>query len=251
MSLRLLSYNIRYGGIGREEAIAEAIRTSDPDVVVLQEATDPRVVDRVAGLTNMRSWGARPQYSMAYLSRVELASHAWHRPRGARHPFLELVPAGSEIRVFGLHLTAVHSRWTERQRVRELRALLGGIARHQDGFHVLVGDFNALSPGELLDVARMPPRLRLLVWLSGGAARLKQHAIQTVLDGGYVDAFRTVHPSDRGFTFPTWDPHVRLDYMFLPSRYRERIAACDVVRSPSAVRAASDHFPLFAELRHD
>jgi len=251
VSLRLLSYNIRYGGVGREEAIAEAVRTCEPDVVVLQEATDPRVVERVAELTGMLRWGARPQHSMAYMSRIELASREWHRPRGARHPFLELVPAGTDLRVFGLHLTAVHSLWTERQRVRELRAMLAGIERHQEGFHVLVGDFNALSPGELLDVGRMPPRLRVLVWLSGGAARMKQLAIQTVLDGGYVDAYRAVHPNDRGFTFPTWDPHVRLDYMFLPSRFRVRIASCDVVRSPGAVRAASDHFPLLAELRLD
>jgi exodeoxyribonuclease-3 len=249
MSLRLLSYNIRYGGAGREEPIAEAVRSCDPDLVVLQEATDPSVVARVAELAQMKVWGARPQYSMGYLSKLELAHHEWHRPRGARHPFLELVPAGTDFRVFGLHLTAVHSAWTEQQRVRELRALMSGITRHQEGFHVLVGDFNALSPGERLDVKRMPPRLRVLVWLSGGARRLKQAAIQTVLDGGYVDGFRALHPDDQGFTFPTWDPHVRLDYVFLPRKYGDRIASCEVLRTPSAVRAASDHFPLLANIR--
>jgi exodeoxyribonuclease-3 len=249
VSVRLLSYNIRFGGAGREEPIASTIRARDPDLVVLQEASDPAVVERIARLAGMRVWGARPGHSTAFLSQLEITHHEWHRPRGARHPFLEIVPAGTEFRVFGLHLTAVHSRWTERQRVRELRALLGGIARHQEGFHVLVGDFNALSPGERLDVARMPPRLRVLVWLSGGATRLKQLAITTVLDGGYLDVFRTLHPDDRGFTFPTWDPHVRLDYVFTPARYRERIARCEVVEDATAARAASDHYPLYAELR--
>ena len=37
--LRLMSYNIRFGGVGREERIAEVIRHVDPDIVVLQEAT--------------------------------------------------------------------------------------------------------------------------------------------------------------------------------------------------------------------
>jgi exodeoxyribonuclease-3 len=249
VSLRLLSYNIRFGGAGREAHIAEAIRSCDPDLVVLQEATDPDVVERVAHLTRMPVWGAQSGHSTAYLSKLEVAHAEWHRPRGARRTFLEIVPANTEFRVFGLHLTAVHSRWTELQRVRELRALLAGIRRHQEGFHVLVGDFNALSPGERLDVSRMPARLRVLVWLSGGAARLKQLAIQTVLDGGYIDGFRTLHADDRGYTFPTWDPHVRLDYVFLPQRYGDRLASCDVLRTPSVVRAASDHFPLLANVR--
>ncbi|MBA3891435.1 MAG: endonuclease/exonuclease/phosphatase family protein, partial [Gemmatimonadaceae bacterium] len=46
-ALRLLSYNIRYGGTGREEALAGVIRSAAPDVVMLQEATDPGVVARV------------------------------------------------------------------------------------------------------------------------------------------------------------------------------------------------------------
>lgn len=246
--LKLLSYNIRYGGAGREEQIAAVVCEAGPDVVVFQEATDPRVVERVAELSGMPTWAARPRHSMGFASRIEIAHHAWHRPWGARHPFLEIVPAGTEFRIFGLHLSAVHSRWTELRRVRELRALLSGIEQHQEGFHVLVGDFNALSPGEPLDARRLPPRLRVLVWLSGGAVRLKQLAIQTVLDGGYVDAFRALHPDDRGYTFPTWDPHVRLDYLFTPSRYAGRLESCEVVTTGDDLPQASDHFPLLARI---
>src|SRR5262249_28484360 len=143
-------------GTGREAEIADVIGACEADVVILQEAVDPGVVERLAERTRMRTWAARPRHSMGFLSRLEIAHHEWHRPLGARPPFLELVPAGAGCRVFGLHLSAVHSRWTERRRVRELRALLTGIERHQHGFHVLVGDFNALSPGEQLDVRRMP-----------------------------------------------------------------------------------------------
>ncbi len=46
--LRLLSYNIRYGGAGREAALAAVIRAAAPDLVVLQEATNPQVVERLA-----------------------------------------------------------------------------------------------------------------------------------------------------------------------------------------------------------
>ncbi|MGH9942784.1 MAG: endonuclease/exonuclease/phosphatase family protein [Pyrinomonadaceae bacterium] len=244
MTLKVLSYNIRYGGAGREELLAAAIRERDPDVVVFQEATRPQVVERLAAATGMKTWAARPGHSVGFISRLEIAHHEWHRPRGARHPFLELVPAGTNIRIFGVHLSAVHSYWTERRRVRELHSLLGLVARHRETFHVLTGDFNTLAPGELLDTKRLPPRLRPLVWLSGGRVRYK--TIQIMLDAGYSDGYRALHPTDAGHTFPTWDPHVRLDYYFLPSRFAERLTACEVVNTGEASAKASDHFPLLA-----
>ena len=51
-------------------------------------------------------------------------AHEWHRPRASRRAFLEIVPEGEPFRIFGVHLSAVHSNWTEQRRVRELRALL-------------------------------------------------------------------------------------------------------------------------------
>ena len=57
MTLRLLSYNIRHGGVGRVEAIAAVIRGCAPDVVVLQEATRPDVVRALAGETGLPSTG--------------------------------------------------------------------------------------------------------------------------------------------------------------------------------------------------
>ena len=42
--MKLLSYNIRFGGRGREPLLAAVVRAVAPDLVVFQEATDPRVV---------------------------------------------------------------------------------------------------------------------------------------------------------------------------------------------------------------
>jgi endonuclease/exonuclease/phosphatase family metal-dependent hydrolase len=244
--VKLLSYNIRYGGRGREHHIASVIDRTRPDVVILQEATDPRVVERIATLCHMPAWGSRPGRSVGFLSRLEIAHYEWHRPPGTRHPFLELVVDGIDLRVFGLHLSAIHSRWTEQRRVRELRSLLGGIERHREGFHLLAGDFNALAPGELFDASRMPARLRTLVWLSGGDAR--RDAINLILRDGYADGFRLLHPFERGYTFPTWDPHVRLDYVFMPVAYARRLRTCEVVDGDAPIGQASDHFPLLAEI---
>jgi len=237
---------IRFGGTGRESRLAEVIRAVSPDLVVFQEATDPRVIEKLSIDTNLRYWAAQRAHSIAYISRIKISYHEWHYPAGAKHSFLEIVPEGSEARIFGLHLSARFSKWDERQRGREIRNLLKGIERHQHGFHVLVGDFNTLAPGEILDVKRMPAWIRGLVWISG--RDIQRETIQVMLDAGYADGFRLLHPDIKGYTFPTWDPHLRLDYVFVPSSFATGLKACEVVDHPAGVSTASDHLPLLAEL---
>jgi endonuclease/exonuclease/phosphatase family metal-dependent hydrolase len=244
--VRLLSYNIRYGGAGREDRIAHVIRDVEPDLVVLQEATNPRVVERVAELAGLRSWGARAGHSLGFLAREAPMHHTWRWGRSSRHAFLDLVPAGGGPRVFGVHLSAMHANWAERRRLRELGALLDATVDDRLSPHVLVGDFNTLAPGEDLELKRLPPRLRPFVWLSGG--RIRWQVVSQLSDAGYADAWRLEHGGRTGFTFPTWDAHLRLDYVFVPRSGTTRIAACRVVDDHPAARAASDHFPLLAEL---
>jgi endonuclease/exonuclease/phosphatase family metal-dependent hydrolase len=245
VSFRLLSYNIRHGGVGREGPLADVIAACHPDLVVFQEATRPEVIDRLAARCGMAECGTRPKTSLGFMSRERTVQHAWHRPRLSRHAFLELRPAGVDFRVFGLHLSAVHAAWTERRRALELGNLLRTIGEHDRGFHVLAGDFNTLAPGELLDIRKLPGRLRALVWLSGG--RIRWRTIQMVLNAGHADGFRRLHPTDPGLTFPVWDPHVRLDYVFVPTDKAERLVACEVVRD-GPTTMASDHFPLRADI---
>ncbi len=246
MTVRLLSYNIRFGGVEREAALAAVIRAAAPDVVMLQEAGVPRVVAALAEATDLPHWGARERHSTAFLSRLPVAHHAWHHPTGSRHAFLEVELADADCRLFGLHLRAWFSRWSERQRARELRALLRGIRAHQHGAHVIAGDFNALAPGERLQIGRFPRWIQAMIWLSG--RDIARETIQLLLDEGYVDAWRLLHRDEPGVTFPTWDPHVRLDYLFTPERDAHRLRECTVLRAPAEARHASDHFPLLVEL---
>jgi exodeoxyribonuclease-3 len=241
--LKFLSYNIRFGGRGREHRLAEVIRAVEPDLVVFQEATDPVVVARIAQATAMPICGARPGHSVGFISRIEIARHEWHYPAGARHSVLEVELTGG-ARVFGLHLSARFSKWSESRRVREIGALLDSIKQHQDGFHVLAGDFNTLAPGEILDASRFPRWIKALIWVSG--RDIKRDTVRRLLDAGYVDTFRALHPGEQGYTLPAWDPQVRLDYIFLPRRYADRVTRCEVVTSPAVAAQASDHFPLLA-----
>ena len=121
---RLLTYNIQRGGERRVDAIAAVINACAPDLVLLQEATNPANVERLAAATGMSEWRAFRRQSLGFLSRRPVARSEWVRPRFSRHAFIEVVPAGESIRLFGVHLSAMHAAWTERRRVMELHALL-------------------------------------------------------------------------------------------------------------------------------
>lgn len=213
--------------------------------MIFQEATDPDVVRTLSSGAAMPYCAAMPKLSLGFMSRIPIASHAWHRPRVSRHAFLELVPKGPSLRLFGVHLSAVFAALTERRRMFELRALVAAIQREQHGFHLVAGDFNTVAPGELFDFKALPQKVKATLWLSGG--RVRWRTIQLMLDAGYADVFRTLHPEDAGLTLPTAAPQVRLDYMFVPSADMRRVKSCEVIRSQPA-RDASDHFPLLAEI---
>jgi len=248
MLLRLMSYNVRFGGSGREKLIASVIRECSPDLVVFQEATKPEVVERVADEAGMQFRASQTGYSVAFVSRVEIEKYEWRNLPQLQRAFLEIKPAGTQTKIFGVHLRAVHSNWTERRRVRELKALLHAINEDRRNFHIITGDFNTLAPGERLDMNRLPRRLRLLALLLGG--RVRYRTIQIMLDEGYADGYRLLHPEagDERYTFPTWDPHARLDYVFVPKDSGECIKSCRVASDVTNAREASDHFPLLAEI---
>jgi exodeoxyribonuclease-3 len=243
-TLRILSYNILKGGVGRESLIASIISAQQPDIVILQEAYRSEVVERLARTCEFEHFASSPGHSVAFLSRIAIAGHLWRRTRWAKRAYLELVTA-TDVTIYGVHLSAVHSNLTEQRRAHELRMLLGSLERRQHGLHVVTGDFNTLAPGERLDMNRLPPRLRALAWVTGKSIRWI--TIRMMLEAGYVDGYRKFH-GDEGYTFTTWDPHVRLDYAFVPEPFKGNLQRCEVVRDHPAVKQASDHFPLVSEL---
>jgi len=245
MTFRLLTYNILNGGVGRTESLAKVINGCAPDLVLLQEATNAANIERLAAATGMADFRTFQRQSLGFMSRLPVAFCQWIRPRICRHAFVEVVPAGERVRIFGVHLSAVHAAWTEQRRVFELRALLRSVEQHRDRFHVLAGDFNTVAPGDPFNTAQLPMRLRPLMWLSGGSVRWR--TIQTVINAGYTDAFRSKHPNDPGLTLPTPEPHIRLDYVFVPKNEDWRVVSCEVVRDPAAI-GASDHFPVVTDL---
>jgi endonuclease/exonuclease/phosphatase family metal-dependent hydrolase len=225
--------------------LAGVINACEPELVLLQEATRPEVVKLLAVACGMKSWGASFGDSVAFLSRSQVARHEWGHVTVARRRYLEVVLGDGRTRVFNIHLSAIHSNVTERRRTHEIAGLLSATAPHREDFHLLAGDFNTVAVDDPFDWRRLPLRLRALLWAAGGPVRWTAHS--AILAAGYADAYRVLH-TDAGHTFPTWEPHVRLDYVFVPSRAASPVQRCEVVREAPGVREASDHFPLLAEI---
>ena len=218
-----------------------------PDVVIFEEATDPAVIERVAAAVGLQAWGARRGHSLGYASRVctRACVVALAAVIAARVP-ASWCPPACDVRVFGVHLSAIHAAWTERRRVREVGALLAAIDEWRGDPHVLVGDFNTPAAGcrarsEATAAAAAAVRLaeRGPDPLAGRVARM--------LEAGYVDVAATCEKEPTP-TFPTWGPHLRLDYAFVPRSQAVALRAYRVVTEPPEVPHASDHLPFLIEL---
>lgn len=243
--VRLVSYNIRFGGGRRVALIGGVLAALRPDVVLLQEATDPIAVDRIARAAGLGHVFRRPDWSVAALTREAPDDLAWHRPGRARG-FLEVDPAGADgLRLLGVHLPAGLSARGERARLRSVESLLAWAGGAADGRTVIVGDLNSVARGDEPVVRGMPLWLRLLLRVDGG---IRTDVQDRLVAAGWVDAYRHLHPDEAGFTLPSASPGIRLDYLLVPRPLLARVIACaPAVDAPLAARA-SDHLPLVAEI---
>lgn len=240
--MRVVSYNIRFGGGRRIPLIARVLAHLEPDVVVLQEAVSPGSVDRLAAELGIGHVFRRPGWSVACLARAAPERIAWHRPVRGRG-FLEVEPAGLGARLVGLHLPAGLSRRGERARLRHVEAVLAALGGSADDRTLLVGDLNAIGRGDEPRVAAMPFWLRMLLRFDGG---IRTDVLDRLAAAGFVDAYRRLHPADAGFTMPAGAPSVRLDYVLAAASLVERVVSCEPVPDAPLAERASDHLPLLA-----
>ena len=244
MTLRVASYNLRFGGIGRKAAISASLASLQPDLVILQEATDQPTVEWIGqrlGLDHVVVGSGR---SVAALSRQPLDS-AWHEI-GLGRSALELKFRLRDFRIFGVHLSAGLSQRGESRRMVEVSRLLGQIDASGGGERtMIVGDFNAIAPGDGPLMRRLPLWIRILLRFDGG---IRTEAMSSIAAGGFADAFRLLHPDDPGFTMPSTEPSVRLDYIMLGSGIRPLLRSCELMNAGRESALATDHLAVLAEL---
>lgn len=106
-----------------------------------------------------------------------------------------------------------------------------------------MGDLNSLGPGD--PVGTPPNRVEPREEAKEDAPR---QTIQQILDAGYSDCHRTLHPEEPGYTYPSCSPWLRLDYVFVSPDMATHLSACEVVSGEEALRA-SDHLPVLATFR--
>ena len=238
--MRIVSYNIRFGGERRVPYLIRVLASLEPDLVLLQEATNPSAVDAISLGTGLPHALRRPGWSVAALSREAVGAHEWHRPPRGRG-FLALEPAGADgLRLVNVHLAAGLSRRGEGARLVQVADLIGWLGGAADSRTLLVGDLNAIAPGDIPHVAGMPFWLRMLLRFDGGF-RTDVHT--RLAAAGWIDAFRHLSPGDPGATLPAGSPQVRLDYALVPAAVLPRVRTCVPVERELAARA-SDHLPM-------
>jgi endonuclease/exonuclease/phosphatase family metal-dependent hydrolase len=80
---------------------------------------------------------------------------------------------------------------------------------------------------------------------------IERWTVTRLLDAGYVDCFRQVHPRASGYTCATWMPAARIDYVFADTIMATHLRRCEVVGGRGwpdrEATIASDHHPLVAE----
>jgi len=200
--VRIVSYNILDGGTGRADPLAEVILAQRPDIVVLVEADDATVVERIAHRLRMDFIHAQGgKKGAAILSRFTIRETIDHgfllRDREAPKSLLEAIiiePAGREWIIGAVHLSARAREEDEQKREREISVLLDVFKRHRDASrpHVVAGDLNSNAPYQQIDPENCKPATREAWQANGG--QIPRRVVQTILDYGYTDSALAANP---------------------------------------------------------
>jgi endonuclease/exonuclease/phosphatase family metal-dependent hydrolase len=159
--IRVATYNILLGGEQRRELVANVLRRIDADVVALQEVREVDYVRDLAADLGMEIFLGEPSdpdspMHTAILTRLPV--RAWrnrrHHGRMLRsHLHCDIETGGAVLPLVGVHCLHLAARFGDRnkgeaRRIREIGAVLTDIADEPPLPHMLIGDFNALSPGD-------------------------------------------------------------------------------------------------------
>jgi len=277
--MRILTYNIHgwrtTDGAPNWQQVAAVIRASGADVVGLNEVYHPwadpdgpnshsllPLLERVAAELGMYSvfgpclrWPATDEmpeksYGNGLLSRWPIIASAAHHltlvEGKEQRGLLEgrvLLPDGRNFTAYVTHL----DHTDEATRLIQLRALRTWTVRDRNRPHVLMGDFNAISPG---DFAHRPDDLLHLVENHPPSGPLLQEkgmqVIPQIEKAGYVDAMRAMDVTGQG-TFIRAAVPLRIDYIFLSQSLAPALRSVQVWQE-EAGNEASDHRPVLAEI---
>jgi endonuclease/exonuclease/phosphatase family metal-dependent hydrolase len=220
-----MTWNV-HGFRAGPKAVARALSGEPPDLAFLNEAAPKRALRRFAATlggeatSGLRWRGGIPNAVVARPPWRVLETRVVPLTRTGK-----LIPRGTVLALIGragmrLWAGSVHLGLSDREReghARELTDLLAGLQAPV----VLGGDLNEGPDGP-------------------AAGWLAERLWDAFGQGG-----RGAEGGEEGHTFPAEEPRARIDYLFLGAGLRaERVW----VDASQAVRAASDHLPVFADV---
>lgn len=255
--MKIATYNVN-GVNGRLQLLVRWLHEAEPDIVCLQELKAPQQkfpekAIRDAGYEAI--WHGQSRWNgVAILSRVG-EIHETRRglpgdPDDAESRYIEAAVNG--ILVVCLYLPNGNPRpgprfdfklrWFDR-----LHAHLGGFV-DLDVPVVVAGDYNVLptemdvyAPDRWRDDALFAPEVRA--------------AYQRLLDQGWTDAVRHLHPGETVYTFWKYlrfaferNAGLRIDHLLLNAKARSMLRAAEVDSAPRGWEKSSDHAPVWIAL---
>ena len=163
---RILSYNILAGGKRRVDQLTKIISSAHSDIVGLVEATSLQAIEEMADRLGMQyrmsgSYTQGDDWQTALLSRLPIVETRVHTHSDRlTHPLLEICVEeedGHKLTVFVTHLAAAFNqgRGGDSFRRREIREILRIMASKRGTPHLLIGDFNAIAPGDRLKASAL------------------------------------------------------------------------------------------------
>ncbi|MFI7209786.1 endonuclease/exonuclease/phosphatase family protein [Micromonospora maritima] len=259
--LRVMTWNIRTGGRDRDgtdrrDRIVSVVAAQRPDVLALQELrglerTLPGLAERMGLVPYLaRSCFGQPVAVLVRPPLRVLRSGRVRRPFHHAAARVEVATRAGPLTVFSTHLDP----YSGGRRRMEADWLAAAVRRTGGGLALVAGDLNTLEPavdhGARLAGLAAPYRRR---HLRRDGRTVDTRAVARLLDGGLVDLWpRSGGDEPGGLTVPTRHggaefAGMRLDYLLATPALAERAHAVRVVRGGDA-DAASDHYPLLAEL---
>ncbi len=255
--MRIATYNVN-GIAARLPRLLEWLQGFSPDVVVLQEikCVDekfPRLEIEALGY-HLETFGQKSFNGVAILAKEKISDVHRGLPgdeTDEQSRYIEGTVSG--IRICGLYLPNGNPqpgpkfeyklKWMDRLIYRAKQVLASEMPA------IMLGDYNVCPTAEdVFDERAM-----------AGDALIQPESRakwREMLNLGFLDAARAIQPAGRAYSFwdyqaGAWakDHGLRIDHIFLSPHAADRLATCAVDRKPRGLEKASDHTPVWVELR--
>lgn len=239
------------------ESFLEILRGGEYDTILVQElkvetASFPHNLFEDFGY-NIKVFGQKSWNGVAIFSRLSMEDTIRGMPNypDTNARFLESVIDG-KFRIINVYMPNGESEESPKfqYKIEWMRAFSEYIKPHLDSPEAVIigGDFNvAINDKDIWN-----PKNYIGSSISAPAAR---EIMQSWLDAGWMDVWRTMHPDEIGYTWFSYRQNslernngLRLDYFLANRTAQKLISACEIDRCPRTVAKSTDHCGLMLKI---